>query len=147
MLCFLHFLPITWEIPITTHLHCSQELINWYSLFLSHQLFRASQMFGFNRAIDRIKFYWLFHSIVWFLYQSTHFWNGISWVRLRWYQCAFRASFYGANSFLFSFPFANMYARMSRYFELPSLSLQRVPAFVSGVPIKFFIISRILNMF
>ncbi len=35
-----------------------------------------------------------------------------------------RVFFYGANSFLFSFPFANMYARMSRYFELPSLSLQ-----------------------
>ena len=35
-----------------------------------------------------------------------------------------RVFFYGANSFLFSFPFANTYARMSRYFELPSLSLQ-----------------------
>ena len=108
-----------------THLHCSQEKFNWYSLFPSHQLFRASQMFGFNSAIDRIKFYWLFHWIVWFLYQSAHFWNGISWAWHRWYQGAFRVLFYGWSNFLFYFPFVNTeYTKMSRYSVLSPLSLQ-----------------------
>ena len=119
MLYFFHFLPNTQEIPINTHLHCKQELFNWYFLFPSHQLFMASHMIWFFRAIKRIKFYWLFHCIVWFLYQSAHFWNGISWAWHRWYQCAFWVLFYGVNNFLFCFPFANTsFAKMSRYSEL-----------------------------
>ena len=111
----------------TSTLHCSQDLINWYSIFPSHQLFRASQMFGFNRAIDRIKFYCLFHWVVWFLYQSAHFWNGVSWAWARWCQCAFWILFYGRRNFLIYFPFCK-YVREDVQVLWTTLFISTIPS-------------------